>query len=111
MQETRELRLIATREESILLSTEQKRNILYNKCLGPDSYALSYITRNAALRVARNLLRTVPANWSDQDILDFLERPMAPRGRYPAWEIPARLFFSPRLFKWWAAQRPRTPLA
>ena len=108
MQATRELRLIATRY-CPEYRTEAKLFVQHM----PRSRLRRLVVHYAkgGLEGRPEFTATVPANWSDQDILDFLERPMAPRGRYPAWEIPARLFFSPRLFKWWAAQRPRTPLA
>ena len=43
----------------------------------------------------------IPADWTEQDISDFLLRPMDPKSKYPAWEIPARLYGSPKLFRWW----------
>jgi hypothetical protein len=104
VQETRELRLIATRYCSEY-RTEAK--LFVQRMPGSRLRRLFVQYAKGGLEGRPEFSSTVPANWSDQDILDFLERPMAPRGRYPAWEIPARLFFSQKLFKWWAA-RPRS---
>jgi len=42
-------------------------------------------------------------SWTEQDVLDLIFRPMEDRGhRYPAWEVPARVYGSWSLFKWWA---------
>jgi hypothetical protein len=107
VQEARELRLIATRY-CPEYRTEAKLFVHHM----PRSRLRRLVVHYAkgGLEGRPEFTATVPANWSDQDILDLLERPMPPRGKYPAWEIPARLFFSPRLFKWWAGQRPGTPL-
>lgn len=105
VQETGELSLIATlyckeyKTEAKLFLQHVRRSALRRLVV---QYA------KGGLEGRPEFTATVPADWSDRDILDFLERPMAPRGKYPAWEIPARLFSSPKLFKWWAAQQPKT---
>ena len=42
-------------------------------------------------------------SWTEQDVLDLIFRPMEDRGHpYPAWEVPARVYGSWSLFRWWA---------
>ena len=42
-------------------------------------------------------------SWTEQDVLDLIFWPMEDRGhRYPAWEVPARVYGSWSLFRWWA---------
>jgi hypothetical protein len=44
----------------------------------------------------------IPDDWSREDVLELLFWPMKdPAAPYPAWEVPARAFASPRLFAFW----------
>jgi hypothetical protein len=50
----------------------------------------------------------IPNDWSDQDVIDLLLWPMKdPRALYPAWEVPARVYGSSTLFRWWAGEEPQ----
>ena len=44
----------------------------------------------------------IPDNWSEADVINLafwqLKNSKAP---YPAWEVPARAFGRPELFRWW----------
>ena len=48
----------------------------------------------------------IPDDWTEQDISDFLLRALDAVGTCPLWEVPARLYGSPVLFRWWAGERP-----
>ena len=48
----------------------------------------------------------IPDDWTEQDISDFLLRALDAVGTCPLWEVPERLYGSPVLFRWWAAERP-----
>jgi hypothetical protein len=44
----------------------------------------------------------IPDDWSNADVLRLILWP--PKNRkapYPAWEVPARAFGRPELFRWW----------
>jgi hypothetical protein len=49
----------------------------------------------------------IPAHWTDQDVInDFLLWPMKhPNAPYPTWEVPARAYGSPTLFRFWAGEK------
>jgi hypothetical protein len=49
----------------------------------------------------------VPDSWTNEDVLGLLlwPRETLPRGPWPAWEIPARLYGSYSLFRWWAGDK------
>jgi hypothetical protein len=47
-------------------------------------------------------VESIPDDWSEQDVMDLLLSPMKdPSAPYPSWEVPARAFGSPKLFRWW----------
>jgi hypothetical protein len=44
----------------------------------------------------------IPDAWSEQDVIDLIFRPRKhPTAPYPAWEVPARTYGGPALFRWW----------
>src|SRR3974377_867356 len=48
----------------------------------------------------------IPDDWSEVDVIALLLWPMKnPRAPYPAWEVPARAFGRPELFRWWETQK------
>lgn len=51
----------------------------------------------------------IPNGVTDQEIIDeWLLWPMkADDAPYPAWEVPARGYASPMLFRFWAGEKPR----
>jgi hypothetical protein len=49
----------------------------------------------------------IPESWTEQDVLDLISWPMKDRNaRHPAWEVPARVYGSWSLFRWWAGEKP-----
>jgi hypothetical protein len=49
----------------------------------------------------------IPDDWSEVDVIDLLLWPMKnSRAPYPAWEVPARAFGSPVLFRFWQGEKP-----
>jgi hypothetical protein len=45
--------------------------------------------------------------WTEQEVSDLLLWPMkASDAPYPSWEVPARAYGSPSLFRWWAGEEP-----
>jgi hypothetical protein len=49
----------------------------------------------------------IPAPWTEQDVLDLIFWPMKdPDAPYPAWEVPARVYGSWSLFRWWTGEKP-----
>lgn len=52
-------------------------------------------------------LAAIPDDWDEKDVVDLLLWPMeSPEAPYPAWEVPARVYGSATLFRWWAGERP-----
>jgi hypothetical protein len=48
----------------------------------------------------------IPDGWSEQDVIDMILLPTThPLAPYPAWEVPARAYGSPTLFRWWAGEK------
>jgi hypothetical protein len=47
----------------------------------------------------------VPSGWSDQDVQELIDVPTV-GSHYPAWEVPARAYGSPMLFRWWKGEKP-----
>ena len=46
---------------------------------------------------------------SDQEIVNsWLLWPMKPRAPYPKWEVPARVYGSWMLFRWWNGEQNRS---
>jgi hypothetical protein len=44
----------------------------------------------------------IPDDWSEKEVMDLLLWPMKDeRAPYPPWEIPARVYGRPALFRWW----------
>jgi hypothetical protein len=53
----------------------------------------------------REFTAGIPDDWSEQDVMDLLLSPMKhPGSPYPSWEVPARAFGRPKLFRWWEPQ-------
>ena len=51
----------------------------------------------------------IPHDWTEQDVSNLLLQPMKDdpnSSKYPAWEISSRVYGSPRLFRWWAGEKP-----
>jgi hypothetical protein len=49
----------------------------------------------------------IPDEWTEQEVQDFIMRPMKDRdSSYPAWEVPARAYGRPELFRWWEGEKP-----
>jgi hypothetical protein len=62
---------------------------------------------NGGYRGAPEFAAGIPDSWTEQDVMDLLLWPMkSPDSPYPAWEVPARAYGSPTLFRWWAEERP-----
>jgi hypothetical protein len=56
----------------------------------------------------KDFAAAIPKGWSDSDVSTVLDFPMLnPETGYPPWEIPARLYGRPELFKWW--ELPSSP--
>ncbi len=51
----------------------------------------------------------IPDNWREEDVIDLILWPMKDDSNapYPAWEVPARAYNSPTLFRWWAGEKPQ----
>ena len=50
----------------------------------------------------------IPDDMTEQEILDeWLLWPMKADAPYPKWEIPARVYGSPMLIRWWAGEKAR----
>jgi hypothetical protein len=47
----------------------------------------------------------VPSDWSDRDVWELIDWPSTGL-HYPSWEVPARAFGSPELFRWWRGEIP-----
>src|SRR5262245_45873437 len=50
---------------------------------------------------APEFVARIPDDWSEQQVIDLILRPMRASAPYPAWEIAARVYSSPTLFRWW----------
>jgi hypothetical protein len=48
----------------------------------------------------------LPADWYVADIDQLLLWPMKRAAPYPKWEVPARVHGSPKLFRFWAGEKP-----
>ena len=48
----------------------------------------------------------IPDDWTEDDVMELLLWPMAPIAPYPRWEVPARVYGSETLFRWWADEKP-----
>jgi hypothetical protein len=49
----------------------------------------------------------IPDDWTEENVTDLLLWPMKSQDApYPAWEVPARAYGSPMLFRWWAGEKP-----
>ena len=54
-----------------------------------------------------DFLAAIPKDWTDADVQVLVLWPMAdPNSPYPAWEVPARMYGSDYLFRWWRSERP-----
>jgi hypothetical protein len=50
----------------------------------------------------------IPSDWTDQELHDLILWPMeSPDAPYPAWEVPARVYGSATLFRWWKGEKAR----
>jgi hypothetical protein len=47
----------------------------------------------------------IPADWTEGDLHNLLLDPMNPKAPYAAWEVPARVYGSYELFRWWAGEK------
>jgi|ERR1700687_188191 hypothetical protein len=47
-----------------------------------------------------DFLAGIPDEWTEEKVLDLILRSKKD-GQYPAWEVPARAFGSPMLYKYW----------
>jgi hypothetical protein len=48
----------------------------------------------------------IPADWTEEDVQSLILWPMKdPNSKYPAWEIPAQAYGSPKLFRFWAGEK------
>ena len=50
-------------------------------------------------------LAGIPNNWTDEDIRELVTVPMNSDDPYPAWEMPARVYGSPVLLRWWKGRK------
>jgi len=50
----------------------------------------------------------IPEDWTEQNVIDLIMWPMKEReAPYPPWEVSARAYGSPALFRWWAGEKPK----
>jgi len=71
-------------------------------------YGDGYSGRNDVLRSdgRREFITGIPDDMSEQEIVDvWLLLPMDPDADYPKWEVPARVYGSVGLFRWWAGEK------
>jgi hypothetical protein len=47
----------------------------------------------------------IPDDWTEAEIRDLLLRPTRPDAPYPPWEVPARVYGSETLFRWWRGEK------
>ena len=56
---------------------------------------------------APEFVAAIPDDWSEQNVIDLILQPTKDAdAQYPAWEVPARVYGSPTLFRWWAGEKP-----
>ena len=68
--------------------------------------------RRAGTKALPEFVAGIPDDWSEENVIDLLLRPTPhffeePGGTYPAWEVAARAYGSPTLFRWWAGEKPK----
>jgi hypothetical protein len=55
-----------------------------------------------------NFAAGIPTDWTDHDLAELISMRLKPRpGRnWPAWEMCARDYGGPMLFRWWKGEKP-----
>jgi hypothetical protein len=97
MTEARNLRLIAS-----LRFSEYQTGA---KCFIDDALPSGRRRRvvhyyNGGYAGRREFTASIPDDWSERDVMDLLLSPMKdPSAPYPSWEVTARAFGSPKLFR------------
>lgn len=55
----------------------------------------------------REFAAAIPPDWREQEIHNLILWPKnAANSEWPAWEVPARTYNSPTLFRYWAGEKP-----
>jgi len=56
---------------------------------------------------SREFGTAIPNDWTDDDVLEIIHlRMKSPTAPYAPWEVPARAFGSPELFRFWNGEEP-----
>jgi hypothetical protein len=56
-------------------------------------------------KAAPEFSAAIPADWTEEDLHRLMLEPMNHAAPYPAWEVPARAYGRPMLFRWWAGEK------